>query len=67
MAEQDTPASGTPAVEPEAAAGAPGPTLEPEAASSSNTDAFEEHPELFVGAAFVGGIVVAQLLKRIGQ
>ena len=55
MAEQDTPPSGTPVVEPEAASG------------SSNGDPFAERPELFVGAAFVGGLVLAQLLKRIGR
>ena len=54
MAEQDTPPSGTPVVE-------------PEVASSQNGDAFAERPELFVGAAFVGGLVLAQLLKRIGR
>jgi hypothetical protein len=54
MAEQDTPPSGTPVVE------------SPEAASS-NGDPFAERPELFVGAAFVGGLVLAQILKRIGR
>ena len=54
MAEQDTPPSGTPVVEPDATA-------------SQNGDAFAERPELFVGAAFVGGLVLAQLLKRIGR
>jgi hypothetical protein len=29
-------------------------------------DAFDERPELFVGAAFVGGFVFAQILKRVG-
>jgi hypothetical protein len=62
MAEHDTPPSGTPVVEPEAA------SVEPEAASGSqNGDPFAERPELFVGAAFVGGLVLAQLLKRIGR
>jgi hypothetical protein len=54
MAEQDTPPSGTPAVEADARSG-------------SEADAFAERPELFVGVAFVGGLVLAQLLKRIGQ
>ena len=26
-----------------------------------------EHPELFVGAAFLAGIVLAQVLKRLGD
>jgi hypothetical protein len=29
-------------------------------------DAFRERPELFVGAAFVGGFALAQILKRLG-
>ena len=29
-------------------------------------DSFAERPEMFVGAAFVGGLVVAQILKRLG-
>jgi hypothetical protein len=33
---------------------------------SSASDAFDEHPEVFVGAAFVGGFVLAQILKRVG-
>jgi hypothetical protein len=55
MAEQDTPPSGTPAVDPVASSG------------SSNGDPFAERPELFVGAAFVGGLVLAQILKRLGR
>jgi hypothetical protein len=27
----------------------------------------DEHPELLVGAAFVGGLVLAKLLKRLGS
>jgi hypothetical protein len=29
--------------------------------------AYEDRPELFVGAAFVGGFVVAQILKKVRQ
>ena len=55
MAERgDTPPSGTPVVE-------------PEDTSSSNGDVFAHRPELFVGAAFVGGFALAQLLKRMGK
>jgi hypothetical protein len=45
------------------------PATEPEspAAVAAASDAFEERPELFVGAAFVGGFVVAQILKRVGE
>jgi hypothetical protein len=52
MAEQDTPPSGTAVVDPE---------------SGSDGDSFAERPELFVGAAFVGGFALAQILKRIGR
>ena len=34
---------------------------------SQDGNPFAERPELFVGAAFVGGLVLAQLLKRIGR
>jgi hypothetical protein len=32
--------------------------------ASSNSDA---HPELLVGAAFVGGFALAQIMKRFGR
>jgi hypothetical protein len=32
----------------------------------TESDSFAERPEVFVGAAFVGGLVVAQILKRLG-
>jgi hypothetical protein len=31
------------------------------------TDAFADRPELYVAAAFAGGLVLAQILKRIGS
>jgi hypothetical protein len=31
------------------------------------SDLYEDHPELFVGAAFVGGFAIAQILKRLGE
>jgi hypothetical protein len=42
---------------------------EPESpgAVAAASDAFDERPELFVGAAFVGGFVVAQILKKVGE
>ena len=45
------------------------PTTEPESptAVAAASDIFEERPELFVGAAFVGGFVVAQILKKVGE
>ena len=30
-------------------------------------DAFAQRPELFVGAALLGGIILAQVLKRLGH
>jgi hypothetical protein len=36
------------------------------AQAAADGDPFAEHPEIFVGAAFVGGIVLAQILKRLG-
>jgi hypothetical protein len=30
------------------------------------SDLYEDRPELFVGAAFVGGFAIAQILKRLG-
>jgi hypothetical protein len=31
------------------------------------TDAFADRPELYVAAAFAGGLVLAQILKRFGS
>jgi hypothetical protein len=33
-------------------------------AASADPDPFAEHPEAFVGAAFVGGLALALILKR---
>jgi hypothetical protein len=30
-------------------------------------DTFAQRPEVFVGAAFAGGFVLAQILKRVGR
>jgi hypothetical protein len=35
--------------------------------AGSDTDAFDEHPEAFVGAAFAGGLVAALILRRIAR
>jgi hypothetical protein len=34
---------------------------------AAESDAFAERPELFVGAAFAGGLVVAGLLRWLGR
>jgi hypothetical protein len=33
--------------------------------AAGGDDVFAERPELFVGAAFAGGLVLAQILKRV--
>ncbi len=30
------------------------------------TQTSQEHPEVLIGAAFLGGLVIAQILKRLG-
>ena len=37
------------------------------AASQGEDSPLEEHPEVLVGAAFVGGFALAQILKRLGK
>jgi hypothetical protein len=32
---------------------------------TSDGDAFDERPEAFVGAAFIGGFVLAMIVKRV--
>jgi hypothetical protein len=40
--------------------------LDAQRAASEEAGLAGEHPELLVGAAFAGGFVLAQLLKRFG-
>jgi hypothetical protein len=49
-----------------APAGSPPAGTSPLGAQQSDDDPFAERPELFVGGAFVGGLVLAMLLKRLG-
>ena len=57
------------------AATTPPPAYEPLAAGTgqsplsvgSQGDAFDERPELFVAGAFVGGLVFAQVLRKLGS
>ena len=37
------------------------------AAAGREESALDERPELLVGAAFIGGFALAQILKRLGQ
>jgi hypothetical protein len=39
----------------------------PMGAQMGGDDAFAEHPELFVGAAFAGGLALAIVLRRLGS
>jgi hypothetical protein len=38
-----------------------------DAQAASSSDSFAERPEVYVGAAFAGGLVVAGLLRWIGS
>ncbi len=49
-----------------ATAGRP-PGETPLQADSADPDPFAEHPEAFVGAAFVGGLALAFILKRFAS
>jgi hypothetical protein len=53
---------GADAYDPGAEAGGQSPLRAP-----TEGDTFSGRPELLVGAAFVGGFAVAQILKRFGQ
>ena len=45
----------------------PGSPAAVEAHAAAESDVFAQRPEVFVGAAFAGGLVLAQLLKRLGR
>ena len=57
-----------PSSPPDADAG-PGfaPVGSPEGADIAGHDAFAEKPELYVGAAFAGGLLVAGVLRYLGR
>lgn len=53
---------------PAAAAAPPGGQSPADAhAAVSGEDPFATKPELYVGGAFVGGLVLAKILKRLGR
>ena len=58
-----------PAVEetPEPSPPTPGPSYETPLSAQAASEGHDEHPEIVVGAAFVGGLALAQLLKRFGR
>jgi hypothetical protein len=33
----------------------------------TESDAFKEHPEIFVGGAFVGGLALALIVRRVSR
>jgi hypothetical protein len=39
----------------------------PAASVTRDGDAFDERPEAFVGAAFIGGFALAMILKRVAR
>jgi hypothetical protein len=39
----------------------------PASSVSGESDAYDERPEAFVGAAFVGGFALAWILKRVAR
>jgi hypothetical protein len=39
----------------------------PASVTAGERDAFDERPEAFVGAAFVGGFALAMILKRVAR
>ena len=53
---------------PAAAAAPPGGQSPADAhAAAGGDDPFATKPELYVGGAFVGGLVLAQILRRLGR
>ena len=48
------------------AAGQAPPQGESPLSAQGQTEFVDEHPEVLVGAAFAGGFVLAQILKRLG-
>lgn len=68
--EAAAPGAGAPDDRPPAGAGGPAPPPQSPAgahAAADSGDAFAERPELYVGAAFAGGLVLAQILRRVGR
>lgn len=52
---------------PDATANAPESPLGAHAAAEAEPDLFAERPEAFVGAAFVGGLLLARIVRRLGR
>jgi hypothetical protein len=52
---------------PAATAAPPGGQSPADAHAAASDDPFATRPELYVGGAFVGGLVIAQILRRLGR
>lgn len=60
-------AAGSPPAGGAAGTSAPAGKASPIGGQQGGDDPFAERPELFVGGAFVGGLALAMLLKRLGS
>jgi hypothetical protein len=65
MTDQE-PNQGAPGAAPANAVPPPAPAQSP-LSVGSEFDVFDERPELLVAGAFVGGLVVAQVLRKLGS
>jgi hypothetical protein len=45
----------------------PAPHSESPLGVETESDAFAEHPEVFVGGAFVGGLALALIIRRLSR
>jgi hypothetical protein len=54
-------------IPPEQQAGSAPPGESPLSADSEDGGAFAERPELFVGGAFVGGLALALIMRRVSR
>jgi hypothetical protein len=66
MADEPTPTETDPGPPNQGATGAR-PMGETPLSVGSESDAFAEHPEAFVGAAFAGGLALALILRRLSR
>jgi hypothetical protein len=58
---------GAPETPPASGASAGTSPADAHAAAVGSADPFARRPEIFVGAAFAGGLVLAQILRRVGR
>jgi hypothetical protein len=60
-------AAATSAPPPEPSPQTPVPSPQSPASASASASQGDDHPEILVGAAFVGGFALAQIVKRFGR